>query len=470
MMQLNDLLNYVNKVEASDLHIKVGRPPMIRLRGEIHEIPNLPPMTPEISKSLAMELLDDRQKKIFEEKYSVDSAYQTPDGVRFRVNVFTQRTYIGLVLRRVSSKIPTFNSLGLPQVIRSVAHKPQGLFLVTGPTGSGKSTTLAALVNYINRSQRKHIVTIEDPIEYLFHDMVSVINQREVGSDTTAFKEALKNALREDPDIIMVGEMRDQETIQTVITAAETGHLVFSTLHTNNARQTITRIIDTFPEAVRHQVRQQLASTLVGVISQKLVPRTDIEGMIAAVEVMFNTPRIKELIEEGLIDDMYQQMEEGVAYFKMQTMNQSLMALYGNKIIDEETGVANSERPDEFRMLLYKTGLKSYLSRVIIADEEHERISYADYSVIDEYLKLKRDAEEVFQQHKEQLVEQQHKSDRLSTDLAKKDGIIEQLQQQLIKIRQEFQEVKSERDRTIQEQQMQIQNLNSRLAGFQRRG
>lgn len=358
-MQLDDLLNYVNKVEASDLHVKVGRPPMIRIRGEIHEIPNLPPMSPEITKSMAMSLLDERQKKIFDEKYSVDSAYQTPDGVRFRVNVFTQRTYVGLVLRRVSTKIPTFNSLGLPQIIKTVAHKPQGLFLVTGPTGSGKSTTLAALINYINRSHRKHIITIEDPIEYMFHDQVAVINQREVGSDTVAFKEALRNALREDPDIIMVGEMRDQETIQTVITAAETGHLVFSTLHTNNARQTITRIIDTFPEAVRHQIRQQLASTLIGVISQKLIPRTDTEGMIAAVEVMFNTPRIKELVEDGQIDDIYQQMEEGVAYFKMQTMNQSLMALYANQIINEETGVENSERPDELRMLLYKTGLKS---------------------------------------------------------------------------------------------------------------
>jgi twitching motility protein PilT len=303
--------------------------------------------------------MDERQKKIFDEKYSVDSAYQTPDGVRFRVNVFTQRTYVGLVLRRVSTKIPTLNSLGLPQIIKAVAHKSQGLFLVTGPTGSGKSTTLAALISYINRTHRKHIITIEDPIEYLFHDQNAVINQREVGSDTVAFKEALRNALREDPDIIMVGEMRDQETIETVITAAETGHLVFSTLHTNNARQTITRIIDIFPEAARHQIRQQLASTLIGVISQKLIPRTDTEGMIAAVEVMFNTPRIKELVEDGQIDDIYQQMEEGVAYFKMQTMNQSLMALYGNQIIDEETGVGNSERPDEFRMLLYKTGLKS---------------------------------------------------------------------------------------------------------------
>jgi twitching motility protein PilT len=358
-MQLDDLLDYVNKVEASDLHLKVGRPPMIRMRGEVLEIPNLPPMTQETTKSIALSLMDERQKKIFDEKYSVDSAYQTPDGVRFRVNVFTQRTYIGLVLRRVSTKIPTLNSLGLPQIIKTVAHKPQGLFLVTGPTGSGKSTTLAALINYINHSHRKHVITIEDPIEYLFHDKNAVINQREVGSDTVAFKEALRNALREDPDIIMVGEMRDQETIQTVITAAETGHLVFSTLHTNNARQTITRIIDIFPEAARHQIRQQLASTLIGVISQKLIPRTDTEGMIAAVEVMFNTPRIKELVEDGQIDDIYQQMEEGVAYFKMQTMNQSLMALYGNQIIDEETGVGNSERPDEFRMLLYKTGLKS---------------------------------------------------------------------------------------------------------------
>jgi len=358
-MQLNDLLDYVNKVEASDLHLKVGRPPMIRIRGEVLEIPNLPPMTQEITKSIALSLMDERQKKIFDEKYSVDSAYQTPDGVRFRVNVFTQRTYVGLVLRRVSTKIPTLNSLGLPQIIKAVAHKSQGLFLVTGPTGSGKSTTLAALISYINRTHRKHIITIEDPIEYLFHDQNAVINQREVGSDTVAFKEALRNALREDPDIIMVGEMRDQETIETVITAAETGHLVFSTLHTNNARQTITRIIDIFPEAARHQIRQQLASTLIGVISQKLIPRTDTEGMIAAVEVMFNTPRIKELVEDGQIDDIYQQMEEGVAYFKMQTMNQSLMALYGNQIIDEETGVGNSERPDEFRMLLYKTGLKS---------------------------------------------------------------------------------------------------------------
>jgi twitching motility protein PilT len=357
-MELDQLLNYVNRVEASDLHIKVGRPPLVRIRGEVKEIPNLPPLEPEQTKNIALDLLDDRQKKILEENYSVDTAYQTSNGDRFRINIFIQRSYIGLVLRAVSSKIPSFNSLGFPHAVKKVAHKPQGLFVVTGPTGSGKSTTLAALINYININMQKHIITIEDPIEYLFKDIQSVINQREVGTDTIGFKEALRNALREDPDVIMVGEMRDQETISTVITAAETGHLVFSTLHTNNARQTITRIIDSFPESVRQQVRQQLAQTLVGVISQKLVNRCDIEGLIAAVEIMFNTPRVKELIEDGNVDDIYEVIEEGVAYFKMQTMNQSLMALYANNIIDEETGMSASERPDEFRMNLYKTGLK----------------------------------------------------------------------------------------------------------------
>ncbi len=358
-MDLNQLLNYVFQVEASDLHMKVGRPPIVRVRGDMREIPNLPPLTGEDTYGVAMNLLDDRQKKILEERYSVDTAYQTEAGQRFRVNVFTQRGFTGLVLRAVSSKIPSFNSLGLPQAIKKITDKPQGLFLVTGPTGSGKSTTLAALINYINSTKYEHIITIEDPIEYLFEDKKSVINQREVGTDTIDFKEALRNALREDPDIIMVGEMRDTETISTVITAAETGHLVFSTLHTNNARQTITRIIDTFPENAREQIRQQLASTLVGVISQKLIPRTDVEGMIAAIEIMFNSPRIKEMIEEGKIDDIYEQIEESVAYFKMQTMNQSLMALYANNIIDEETGMGASERPDEFRMQLYKTGLKT---------------------------------------------------------------------------------------------------------------
>jgi len=357
-MELDQLLNYVNRVDASDLHLKVGRPPLVRIRGEVKEIPNLPPLEPEQTKEIAEGLLDDRQKKILEDKYSVDTAYQTSNGDRFRVNIFTQRSYIGLVLRAVSSKIPSFNSLGLPQAIKKVAHKPQGLFLVTGPTGSGKSTTLAALINYINKTMQKHIITIEDPIEYLFKDEKAVINQREVGTDTVGFREALRNALREDPDVIMVGEMRDQETISTVITAAETGHIVFSTLHTNSARQTITRIIDTFPESVRQQTRQQLAQTLLGVISQKLINRCDIEGMIAAVEIMFNTPRIKELIENGEEDDIYEIIEDGVAYFKMQTMNQSLMALYANNIIDEETGMSASERPDEFRMNLYKTGLK----------------------------------------------------------------------------------------------------------------
>ncbi|MBN2134802.1 MAG: PilT/PilU family type 4a pilus ATPase [Acidobacteria bacterium] len=357
-MDINALLKYVNQIEASDLHLKVGRPPIVRLRGEMKEIPNTQILKPEDTAGFANALLDERQKGILEEKYSVDSAYQTAEGGRFRVNVFTQRSYIGLVLRAVSSKIPSFNSLGIPQAIKKAVSHPQGLFLVTGPTGSGKSTTLAALINYINQNHHKHIITIEDPIEFLFQDQKAVINQREVGTDTIDFREALKNALREDPDIIMVGEMRDPETISTVITAAETGHLVFSTLHTNNARQTITRIIDTFPDTVRNQIRQQLAQTIVGVISQKLVHRTDIDGMIAAIEIMFTSPRIKELIEEGQIEDIYEQMQESVAYFKMQTMNQSLMALYANNIIDEETGMGASERPDEFRMHLYKTGLK----------------------------------------------------------------------------------------------------------------
>src|SRR5213079_884015 len=313
------------KQEASDLHLKPMRPPLVRIRGKLIPV-KTDPLKPADLEKMLLPILNRPEREKFDANQSVDIGYGVPGVARFRANLYMQRGTVGAVFRRIPIQVQTLDQLELPMAIRELSQIPDGLVIVTGPTGSGKSTTLAAMISDIAEHEPLHIVTIEDPIEFLFQDKVAAISQREVGTDTPNFREALKNSMRQDPDVIMVGEMRDVETIQTVLTAAETGHLVFSTLHTNNAAQTIDRIIDAFPVDQHKQIRSQLSLVLRGIISLKLV-KTKEGSMTAAVEVMKNSPRIAKLIEEGQTKDILEEMESSVGLYRMQSMNQSLIAL-----------------------------------------------------------------------------------------------------------------------------------------------
>lgn len=355
---LDRLLRFAVEKQASDVHLHAGRRPLVRIRGGLVPL-NMEPLSADTMKSLANTLVEEHQKQFFRENLAIDLGY-TPKGVeaRFRVSIYHQKGTIAISMRYIANTLPTVSSLGLPQAIRVLCNRSQGLVLVTGPTGAGKSTTLASLINEINFTRPVHILTIEDPIEYIFEDQRATISQLEVGIDTPSFGHALKHSLRQDPDIIMVGEMRDRETMSTAITAAETGHLIFSTLHTNSAAQSINRIIDTFPAEQHDQIKLQLSQTLLGIISQKLVNRCDIEGRIAAVEIMFNSPAVKELIRKGEINMIPDLVSRSVEYYRMQTMDQSLTALIANKVIRVQDGLASSSNPEELQLNLNKMGLE----------------------------------------------------------------------------------------------------------------
>jgi len=341
---------------ASDLHIRASRPPLFRCGGQLYPVEGMEPLSPKVVDSLAATLMNDRQKAKFEEEQSVDLAHSVPGFMRFRVNIFKQRGTTSIVFRSITLDIPSVEDMNLPTILYDLCALPQGLILVTGPTGSGKSTTLATMVRYVNQTRNAHIITIEDPIEFLFKDEKATISQREVGVDTPTFRLALKNALRQDPDIILLGEMRDLDTISTVMLAADTGHLVLSTLHTNNAVQTISRVINVFPPEQQDQVRLQLANVLGAIVSQRLVPRKDGRGRIGAVEILINTPRIRTLIIENKINAITEQMEKSVIYERMQSLEQSLIALIANKIIDLPTGLAASLRPGDLKLMLNQLG------------------------------------------------------------------------------------------------------------------
>ena len=382
-MDLEAVLKDMVRQGASDLHIRASRPPLIRNRGELQPLGGTEPISSEEVQSLAAGLLSPRQKKQFEEEQSVDLAYSVPGFMRFRVNIFKQRGTTSIVFRSITLDIPRVDDMGLPTVLQEFCRFPQGLVLVTGPTGSGKSTTLATLVRHINETRNAHIITIEDPIEFLFRDEKATISQREVGVDTPNFGLALKNALRQDPDIILLGEMRDLETISTVMLAADTGHLVFSTLHTNNAVQTISRIINVFPPEQHDQVRLQLANVLGGIVSQRLVPRKDGKGRIAAVEILINSPRIKTLIIENKINAITEQMERAVVYERMQSLEQSLIALVGNKQIDLSVALAASLRPGDLKLMLSQLGFDedgNYTPATVLTMIEEET-STGEYEV-----------------------------------------------------------------------------------------
>jgi len=350
-MDLNEILTIAFKAKGSDIHIKTGLPPIVRIDGRLHPIPNAQRLSPDFVSDIAQSMMNDRQRRMFEENYEVDLAYAVPGLGRFRVSVYRQRGTVAMVFRSIAFIIPTLEGLNLPPVIQKICQEERGLILVTGTTGSGKSSTLAAMIDSINQSRTCNIITIEDPVEFLHRDNKSIISQREVGTDTPTFSAALKGALRQDPDVILVGEMRDYETIETAMTAAETGHLVMSTLHTMDAAETINRIIGVFPPYHQRQVRIQLASIIKGVISQRLVPKSDGKGRVPAVEVMLASARVRECIDDkDKTKQLNDAISQGFVTYGMQSFDQSLMRLYSNKLITYDEALRQSSNPDDFAL------------------------------------------------------------------------------------------------------------------------
>src|SRR2546422_3040152 len=352
---IDELLEHMVARNASDLHVTVGTPPVIRVRGEIERVGDYNPLTPEETQELLYRILSSEQQKHLEIKRQLDFSHSIPGLARFRVNVYFQRESIGAAFRLIPAEIKTLEELGIPATLHQLAEKPRGLVLVTGPTGSGKSTTLAAIIDEINRKRSEHILTIEDPIEFLHRHKRCIVNQREIGPDATSFAEALRAALRQDPDVILVGEMRDLETIATALTAAETGHLVFGTLHTQSAPSTIDRIIDVFPAEQQEQIRIQIASSLQGVVTQSLLPTADGKGRVPALEVLLPDDAVRNLIRQGKVEQIYSVMQTNTGR-GMQTMEQSLADLIQRRVVDLEIGLSRSSRPAQLVGLLERAG------------------------------------------------------------------------------------------------------------------
>lgn len=349
-MDINDLLIHMASREASDLYLKTGAPPMLRIAGQVAHLGETP-LTVEAVDALANQMMQPRHKQEFEERQQVNLAYQAPALGRYRVNIYTQRSAPAIVIRRIKSEIPSFEALRLPGAVVDLAMAPRGLVLVTGPTGSGKSTTLAAMIDYRNRHASGHIVTIEDPIEFVHADHQSLVSQREVGTDCDSFGAALKDALRQTPDVILIGEMRDIESATAAVHFAETGHLVLSTLHSVNASQTIERILHFFPQEAHNNVQLQLSLNLIGVLSQRLIPRRDGHGLVMAAEVMLATPFIRDLLRRGDVSGIRGAIGAG-APDGMQTFDQAVFALIKDGTIDIETGMQHADSPNDVRLRL----------------------------------------------------------------------------------------------------------------------
>jgi len=351
MATLPELLKTTVELDGSDLHITTSSPPQVRVHGHLQRL-QMPEMTPSETKQLIYSVLTDTQKKRFEESNELDFSFGIRGLARFRCNVFSQRGAVGAVYRLIPETIRSFGDLGLPTVLATLAERPRGLVLVTGPTGSGKSTTLAAMIDKINSERHDHILTIEDPIEYIHTHKNCLVNQREVHSDTFSFTAALRAALREDPDIVLIGEMRDLETVESALKIAETGHLTFATLHTNSAAQTINRIIDIFPAGQQSQIRTQLSLVLEGIVCQALLPRADGKGRVVSLEIMVPTPAIRNLIRDDKVHQIYGSMQAGQEKLGMQTANQSLASLYMKRQITLETALNASSLKDELQEMI----------------------------------------------------------------------------------------------------------------------
>ena len=466
-ISLNDLLVYMAKQQASDLHLKPMRPPLIRVQGKLLPI-KAEPLKPADLEKMLLPLLSRVQREKFDSVMSVDFGYGVPGVARFRGNLYLQRGTVGAVFRRIPINVVGIDALELPAAVRELAHIPDGLVLVTGPTGSGKSTTLAAMISEIADTEPLHVVTIEDPIEFLFGDKLAAISQREVGTDTPNFKEALRNAMRQDPDVIMVGEMRDVETMQTVLTAAETGHLVFSTLHTNNAAQTIDRVIDAFPPDQHKQIRSQLALVLRGIISLKLI-RTREGKLTAAVEILKTSPQIAKLVEEGHTKDILEAMESSVGLYRMQSMNQSLIALLAHQKISYQDAMALSSDPDDLSLKLRKLFPQ-------IEDRVREggdmAPSYSDFSQITELMDIKRLYEEQEVQWRQRLADKDEQLENMKHDIEWRSQQAAQQQQgfaakeeEIARLRGEMDRLRGDAQAKITQLQERIKELNQKLMG-----
>jgi twitching motility protein PilT len=346
---LSDYLFEAVELGASDLHVTAGLPPMVRVNGKVRPLDH-PPLAPNATRDLIYDILSTEQRQRLENDWELDFSFAVPNTARFRVNVYFQKGALGAAFRTVPDEIKSISELGLPGVVERMTENPRGLVLVTGPTGSGKSTTLAAMIDKINQTRSEHIMSVEDPIEFLHEHKRCIVNQREVNQDTRSFAQALKHVLRQDPDVILVGEMRDLETISLAMTAAETGHLVFATLHTQDAPQSVDRVIDVFPPHQQQQIRTQLANALQGIITQTLIPRRDREGRVVACEVLVPTPGVRNLIREGKNHQIYSAMQTG-GRFGMQTMDASLVDLMQRRLISREEAEKRSSNPDELRRL-----------------------------------------------------------------------------------------------------------------------
>ncbi len=353
---LSELLKRMVDSGGSDLHLTTNSPPRIRVHGELKPVEDIPPLGPSETKQLAYSILTDAQKHRFEEGLELDFSFGIKNIARFRGNLFNQRGAVAGVFRVIPFEIKSFEQLKLPQVLRKLCEKPRGLILVTGPTGSGKSTTLATMLDLINETRYEHMLTIEDPIEFIHPHKRCLVNQREVHADTHSFGNALRAALREDPDVVLIGEMRDLETIESALRIAETGHLTFGTLHTNSASSTINRIIDVFPSHQQSQIRAQLSLVLEGVLCQALLPRADGKGRVMAMEILVPNPAIRNLIREDKIHQIYSSMQTGQDKFGMQTFNQSLFQAYTAKSITLETALARSGNQDELQDMINRGG------------------------------------------------------------------------------------------------------------------
>jgi twitching motility protein PilT len=450
---------------ASDLHLKPTRPPLLRINGRLLPI-EAPPLKPDELTEMLMGILSPRQKTKLEEKMSVDTGYGVRGLARFRCNIYMQRGNIAACFRRIPYQIKSLEDLDLPPVLLEFCEMSMGLILITGPTGSGKSTTLAALIRYITTHRPVHVITIEDPMEFLFTDDVASISQREVGTDTGAFSEALRNAMRQDPDVIMVGEMRDPETVSTVITAAETGHLVFSTLHTNSSTQTIDRILDTFPSDQQPQVRAQLAQILKGVVSMKLVERADGQGRVAALEVMRASPKISRMIEDGETSSLLEEVESSVGYYRMQSMNQSLLALLVHGTITYAEAMRQSSDPEDLSLKLRKM--------FPMIEEKGGELSptTSDFSQIVELQQFKRLYEEQEEKVKLKLAEKEEQIAGLHQAIRQRDEQTEELKvrmqefaQERERLRGDYARLRTEAQEKIDKLMERIKDLNQRLMG-----
>jgi twitching motility protein PilT len=457
-VELNELLMFMTKKGASDLHIKPMRPPLLRIQGRLIPIKANPLQPDEVEKMLG-EIMKPGQRARFDERQAVDMGYGVPGIARFRCNIFLQRGTMAGVFRRVPFEIQGVEDLNLPDVIETFTEYPSGLVLVTGPTGSGKSTTLAAMINLIARARQCHVVTIEDPIEFLFQDDKATISQREVGTDTPTFHEALKNCMRQDPDVIMVGEMRDLETMSTAITAAETGHLVFSTLHTNNAAQTVDRIIDSYPADQQLQVRGQLALVLKAIVSMQLVEDHEGKSRLPACEILVNAPKVSKHIENGEIKEILEEMENSVNFYRMQSMNQSLISLLAYNRITYEQAIDASSEPDDLSLKL-----REMFPSIEDRFREGEMApSPADFSQITELLETKRLYEEMEERHRAKIQEKDEQIEALEADLTALREQVQETSGGTDDLRREAEIARSEVQRAREEAQQKINALNERI-------